>query len=267
MKLNDLYKKYSLVFLVLATCIGILATWYHGNRKQKLPTYFQLSPKKIFDSERTDSRLILLSKDSVQIKEDVYYVIVRLWNRGNTPIQKQDIKQHTTIKLSEEATMLDFEVLDETHPNVTKCTLVRTSNAPNSIIVNFDYLEKGNGIELALYYQAKDEPSVEVESYIADSDTPNNSFENHDDFRPRLALIDLLAMALSGILSYTFFYKNYNKIAKPVEDAIDKIKFSFIRFVLMLVLVASLLGLIVFCGYLIYQFVALFLPDIDNPFA
>lgn len=156
-----------IVSSLLASIIFALIIFVVSRDKSVL-TYEIATNQKLFESENNEA-LIILRKDSQEVKRDIYYIEIEIWNQGNKPIEEQNIKESISFDFGKDIEILNGIKLEETHPNVTKST-IKIDSSRQKIITKFKYLEKGNGIKLKSYYTSSLEKESEIihKGYISE---------------------------------------------------------------------------------------------------
>ncbi len=164
MKWIKKYFKYIWPFLLMVLSIGIAS---YINNKEREPVYaYKYPPSLIYNKEAVTPKIKLIREDSLLIEENVYITNIVLWNKGELPIDKDDIRLPIRFKMSGEGEILDFKIIDETHPEISKFKLVKDADC---IKVDYQYFDPNFGLEIQLVYSGNDSSSVIVEGVVLDN--------------------------------------------------------------------------------------------------
>lgn len=163
--LNFINRNGILSSLIAAAIFALIV--FFINRDKRILTYKIITHEKLFDKEDNTS-FLLFTKDSIRINQNVYFLEIDIWNQGDLAILEQDIRDPFVLKLDKGAAIVTNPKIIETHPNVTN-SIIKLDSIKNSTQLQFDFLEKGNGIKIIQYYSYKNsEPSnVKHNGYIS----------------------------------------------------------------------------------------------------
>jgi len=177
----------------------------------------------------------LLYKDSLTLKKNLYLVSLSFWNEGKTPIIRNDLRKELTISVDSLNEILGEIEINESHKGIIN-TGTEINDANNEISVNFDFLERGNQIDLKFYYIGNDSSRIEMDTYITGGSgvgTPSINYRG------------LFALLISLFLFIAFWAK-LSKYLKDidVDSRINRLK-GFPK------LIASLIFIILVFGAMI----------------
>lgn len=193
--------------------IIVFIVGYFFSREKQIFTYETISNKILFDREDNNS-FIILDKDSLRINSNIYYLEVDLWNQGNIAIEASDLKIPIELKIPKGYQFFENIVIEETHKKITQ-TKFSLNDSLNKLVINFLYLEKGNGIKIKGYYKSKylEACSPEINGYITNQGlikNYNTSFLNKNGW------------IIFGILLFALYFT----VNLTSNDILDKINFQ-----------------------------------------
>ena len=139
----------NLFIAIVGILIGVY--FYYQSRQTKDISYqIDKSASKIYDIKNTSSLIRLIEKDTILIKENVYYVRGKIWNSGNLPIQSNDIRKPLTITLNSCKRILDYKIEKQYEDNTQGFVLTKTNN--NSLKISWKYFDPKNGFSFQVIY-------------------------------------------------------------------------------------------------------------------
>ncbi len=140
---------------ILSLSLGILSlVLYLKDQKVRRISYHISNPVfKIYDKKNATSVIKLVLNDSIPVMDNVYLLTGGIWNDGDLPINKEDLRDSISIKLENCKQILDYKVVSQNDPNVAKFTLTPKSNAELS--VNWKYFDPEYGFSFQIMYVGK----------------------------------------------------------------------------------------------------------------
>lgn len=142
--------------------VGIVI--YITNRNFKLLTYSEIIHEEIYNPS-VDSYLIIFSADSSPVVKNLYLLELDFWNQGNVPIEYDDIKLPIKITLDSIDQIIQPIKIIESHPDLLKLK-TEINDSSHSINSKFEFMDKGIGFKLRLFYEANDKCHYKITSYI-----------------------------------------------------------------------------------------------------
>lgn len=200
----------SLVAAALFSCIVYL---FNSDFKQLV--YSEHLNDNIIDYE-TGKGFRIYTADSVLISNNLYLLRINIWNRGNEPIFKNDVKEQLQLELDSSATIVNNVSVIETHPKITKANI---TNDSNRVFIDFDFLEKKNGIQLNVYYTSNKKAEYKFSGYIANSKGLIKNIEPN-------WLVILCWFLLNGIVIFLIYNYLILRIAQRLSEWFIYIKIS-----------------------------------------
>ncbi len=120
-------------------------------------------PIMVFDSKRSSQKIQLLVSDSIRVEENVYVINIVIWNKGRETIKHDDVRKPIVITVADSSKILDFEVVEETHPGVSGFKLI---DQKNKLHVDWDFFDFGYGFELQLIYSGDNPYKVNIDGHV-----------------------------------------------------------------------------------------------------
>lgn len=211
----DYINKNGIVSSLIASVIFALILFLIS-RDTSILTYEVITNQKLFESSNNEA-LIILNKDSQQIKQDIYYLEIDVWNQGNKEIKLEDIKENFILKFEDEVVILGEFKIEETHPKVSQ-SKVKIDSLQEKIIIINKYLEKGNGVKLMGYYSSISEKPSEIthKGYI----TKGGQIKCYNkSFSQKYSTIIVIVFL---VITSAFAYYSARYVGKFISDIIDK---------------------------------------------
>ncbi len=171
---DDLKKPFNIITLTMTVASVILTiVVYKISQKEGRPTYIvSEAPNKIFDSTISSPKINVRDENFDLVKENIFLVTVTFWNSGTIPIEPSDVRIPVKITISPCERILDYTIVQETKPEVSKFELSEDpDNSPNntskSIIIAWKHMDPNHGIKFEIYYSGKDRGKIEFGGDIA----------------------------------------------------------------------------------------------------
>jgi hypothetical protein len=240
------------------------------SRNKKLLTYKVVIHEKLFETDENMGLKILVN-DSITLDENLFIVEIDLWNQGRRPIEENDIKELFGFKLEEGYQFISNVYLKETHSSVTKAK-IEYNQSKRNILIDFNYLEKRNGIKVKTYYSSEyiEKSKLEPVGYIGQ--TPNiKHFNSTFTFKYGMWVTFILMIIGVIIVWRTSLY-----LTKYIDDVYDKVFGDLIpsKIIKNLISLSVLLAIVVFLVAPYLSKIPLFLYDLiadyfnmDSPFS
>lgn len=191
--------------------IGLITTFYfhYSTREKKELSYNKkLEAFKIYDSEllNKSQSISLYKNDTIKVKENVYISTFALWNSGDLPVDFKDIRKPLVVSFSGVRSILDFGIIKQVDPQVSKFTIRQINH--NSFSFHWKYFDPNDGVKIQIIYTGSDTVSATIDSKIL-----NTTFNEYIPFR-KLEDSSYNLKILSGyfvtlIILIYWWYKNY----------------------------------------------------------
>jgi hypothetical protein len=153
--------------LIAIISLALSVYFYYESKKEKHLAYKIDRPSsKIFDSENSSPAIKLIEKDSVLITKNVYLLTGAIWNNGNLPINKEDLRKKLSIKINYIERILDYKVVQQTEPTISLFKL--TQKNKSTLDIDWAYFDPGYGFKFQLLYIGSENVGFELDGKVLD---------------------------------------------------------------------------------------------------
>ncbi|TRO66799.1 hypothetical protein [Christiangramia sabulilitoris] len=165
-------KSLNFLGLIIGIIGVLLAVYFHfSSIKEKEISYnIQNEALKIYDSDllKENQNIAVYQSDSIKIDKTVYINTFSIWNSGDLPISKNDIRKDLIINFLGVEEILDIQVLKEIDKEVSKFNLIPIDSA--SYKLNWDYFDPKDGLKFQIIYtgNSKVEPQIDTKILLTD---------------------------------------------------------------------------------------------------
>lgn len=215
----------------IGTIVGIigiaLSFYFYFNTREKRAISYTLDTisYKIYDNSLTKGiqKISLYSEDSLKIDRNVYLVTVTIWNSGNIPIEKKDIRKEPILIFKGIDNILDYKIIKEIDPGVSNFKLERLKKS--SFKLDWKYFDPNGGLKIQILYTGNTKLDVELKGKILKTDFNKYvPIKEKKEIKFYLFITPIFLL----ILSYGIFliYKNNNYFLKENTEN-DLTNFSF----------------------------------------
>jgi len=131
--------------------------------KTKEISYNVYSPSyKIYDNETINnaSSLKVLLEDSIKIDRNIYMTTFSIWNTGDLPIDKNDIRSDIVIKFKGINKLINYKIIKEVDKGVSN--IIFTSKNDSIFNLDWRFFDPGNGIKVQLLYTGDETVKCEI---------------------------------------------------------------------------------------------------------
>jgi hypothetical protein len=214
--LEEIKRPFNLFTLLLAI-IGIILSifFYYKSEKVKGISYIiDEPPSLIFDSKNSSSAIKVIEHDSVNINGDVYLLTGSLWNSGDYPISKEDIRLPISLSLGNDNRILDFKITYQKVPNIADFVLIKEN--PNSLNLGWKYFDPGFGFKFQIMYVGSNISNFEINGNILDIKEfrKREKIEQKNDFIKWYLLLAPVGILIISILRFFSHKRNSNQYHK-----------------------------------------------------
>lgn len=234
------------LFVTLISAILAIYFYLESKKESGLSYTYQSQPSLIFNKENALG-LKLYEKDSVLIDKNVYLLKGSIWNSGDFPITKDDIRKNLLIELEGVDRILDFEITKQIDPDVSKFKLEKMS--VNSLGLDWKYFDPNNGFNFQILYIGDNMKGLSVSGKILNIESFSdvqfldmNKKEGYMSFY----FIVLFFISFAVVFFIVYSMLNYNK--KHNKELNDKFIHLFIEktriFALVFILIISFLTIL-----------------------
>jgi uncharacterized membrane protein YjfL (UPF0719 family) len=207
---------------IVTFILGIIASYifYIYSNKEREPVYaIKKEPSLIYDKSAATPRIKLLSDDSLIVNDNVYVASIVIWNNGSLEIQKSDVRKDFIISVSEKAKILDYKILNQVKPEISKFKLIPFQN---TLKLDWDFFDPGFGAEIQLIYSANEKSRIEVDGYVLGNQI--KLIKAKDNNKYQYFKWGLIFSSLSIILFFGFIMQGFiQRIKNPNTNKARKI--------------------------------------------
>ena len=180
---------------VAGTIFGVFS--YFDSKKEIEPVWtIKNQAAKIYDKDNSTPLIRLIREDSTLIDENVFLTSIVLWNAGELPITKADMRKDFTIAFKDSVTLLDYKIVAQTDPLLNKFELIEEETG---LMINWGFFDPGDGAEIQLIYASDTSAQLSINGLVLGSKL-KEVVSKPKDKEP--LLFDLLYLALFGSLLY-----------------------------------------------------------------
>jgi hypothetical protein len=200
---------------LIITVISIILAFYFAKEKKREPVYFvKNKPSLIFDKSNSIPKIKLLVDDSLLITQNVYITTLEVWNKGDLPITKEDIRKDFIIYCSDSLTkILDYKILEEKEKGVSKFKLLPLDRG---LKIDWDYFDPGFGFLFQIIYSGTKSSEVKISGYVLDTEVKPFQKSAGIGKMDRILFYVLIA-CLPCYIGLTWFYYKYRKRFKNMR--------------------------------------------------
>jgi hypothetical protein len=168
----------------------------------------------IFDSRNSTSALKVIEHDSISVNRDVYLLTGSLWNSGDYPISKEDVRVPISLTLSNRCRILDFKITKQKDPTIAGFVLLKEK--PNSLNVGWNYFDPDFGFKFQIMYVGNNISDFKINGKILDIKEFNKieKIEKRNGFLKWFNLLNpivLLGFTIYGVIRYKGSTNRYDK--------------------------------------------------------
>jgi hypothetical protein len=153
---------------LIGLIIGLVS--YLNTVKKKEISYNVFEPAyKIFDNEAIDkeSNLMILTKDSLNIEQNIYLTTIAIWNSGDLTINKSDVRKRIVLKLKGVNKIIDFKLIKEVEAGISKFTY--EVNKDSIYNIDWKFFDPKNGVKFQMLYLGEEKLSGKISGNILET--------------------------------------------------------------------------------------------------
>jgi hypothetical protein len=209
--IQELRKPYNLITFIL-TIFSILISFYFyfkAEKEKALSFNIQEPTSLIFDSKKSVSTITIYEKDSVPIRQNIYLLTGTIWNTGDYPIYKSDLRQPLSISLKTSNRILDYKINKQKDNAIAYFTLKKIDNS--NINIDWKYFDPNYGFKFQVIYVGDSDSGIKLKGKILDI----SEFEQIeitkeiDPYSKYISLVVMLLALINGVfVSKKMFRKN-----------------------------------------------------------
>lgn len=207
--LEEIKRPFNLITLTMALISIMLSIifYYNGKNIKEISYSINNESSLIFDSKNSTSKIKLIEFDSVKIPNNVYLISGTIWNSGNKPILKEDIRKSLTIELSKKSRILDYKIVKEKEKEISKFYLSQICN--NILEVHWSYFDPDYGFYYQIIYTSEDISEINIKGKVLDISDFRKVKPNKSRFTSTLLLLSLSFITI--ILLVIIIIKKYKR--------------------------------------------------------
>lgn len=218
---------------ILFTLISLpfsIFTYIDSHKITQLAYHQHKAISPIFNSKASSNLFVM--KDNKIITNDIYSMLISIWNNGDNPISKSSILHPLTIKIKSENDIIDARVIKASCDTVDAKILNQNDK---EFSVDWSILEKDDSMLLQIIYQGKIDPDLKIESaiigqkHITKIEIPNE-FQSNDNGKSK-SKINILLQFTALLISTFAVTLSMQSIYVVSKKKLDKL-FVFIPAVL-----------------------------------
>jgi hypothetical protein len=157
-----------LIIGLIGLIIGLVS--YLNTVKKKEISYNVFEPAyKIFDNEAIDkeSNLMILTKDSLNIEQNIYLTTIAIWNSGDLTINKSDVRKRIVLKLKGVNKIIDFKLIKGVEAGISKFTY--EVNKDSIYNIDWKFFDPKNGVKFQMLYLGEEKLSGKISGNILET--------------------------------------------------------------------------------------------------
>lgn len=117
---------------------------------------------KIYDNELISqtSTLNFILKDSIDVDQNIFLATFSIWNSGDLPIKKEDLREKIEIKFSGVDKLLDLKVIKEVEEGISEFVLKQVNDSV--FLLDWDFFDPAYGLKIQFIYFGKENIACEI---------------------------------------------------------------------------------------------------------
>ncbi|MES2587676.1 MAG: hypothetical protein V4622_01775 [Bacteroidota bacterium] len=228
---------------IITGVLGIILSFYfYFETKEKHEISFTLDSNsyKIYDNSTSKvlQKISLYQDDTLKINADVYLVSFSIWNSGNMPIEKKDIRKDLCIKFKGINSVLDYRIIKQTDAEVSQFKFKQNKKS-SSFRMDWKYFDPNEGLKIQILYTGKEILQIDFGGKILKTD-----FEKYVPMKEQkeskyLLILGPIALMLLSFLVFSIYKRGDNSF---LNRKLNQPKF---------IKLAKVIVIILFIAYLI----------------
>jgi len=165
--ISEIKKPFNLVTLALTVFSIVLSfLFYNKAKKGKSLSYSLNEPTSlIYDSKNSIPAITIYEKDSIPIKGSIFLLTGTIWNSGDFPILKSDLRMPLSLTLTSNR-ILDYKLIKIKDSTIAKFVLQKTTD--NSLSLDWNYFDPNFGFIFQIIYVGESNPGFELTGKVLD---------------------------------------------------------------------------------------------------
>ena len=170
---DDFKRPLNIISLSVAFGSIVLSIFfYYISQKSREPTYLVSDEiGKVYDSSISSPSITVLDKDSVAIQDDIFLTTATFWNRGEIPIEPEDVRKPVIARISPIRRILDYSIQEQTEPDVAdiRLSLIKepSPDSPSAEIqIDWTHLDPNHGVRFQIIYAGDQDAQITFDGSI-----------------------------------------------------------------------------------------------------
>lgn len=167
MKMWSYIKKTANIIGIILGILGIILSiyFYYKSEKVRDISYSLIKPTSIvYDRQSSTPSIRVIRGDSQVISGNVYLLTGTIWNSGDLPILKEDVRKGLVIRLGGCEQIVDFRIISQNDSSISKFSLNPVNN--NTLKTDWMYFDPNFGFRFQIIYVGNANPECEVDGKI-----------------------------------------------------------------------------------------------------
>tara|TARA_B100000953_G_C18005186_1_gene416323 strand:+ start:709 stop:1506 length:798 start_codon:yes stop_codon:yes gene_type:complete len=253
--------KKSLNFLGLIIGITgiLLAIYFHfsSNKEKEISYNVQNEALKIYDTDllKKYQRISVYQDDSIKIDKTVYINTFSIWNSGDLPISKQDVRKDLIISFLGVEEILDVQILKEIDKEVSGFELIPIDSA--SYKLKWKYFDPKDGVKFQIIYTGESNIKPKIKTKILSTDieeykpTQSKNFQEKGIYSIFIAGTGSIFLML--IVNSLISKRPYNPFTRIKNSKLLELKsYRIIFLVIKIIFLIMLMVYVILFSYLLY---------------
>jgi len=218
--MNKVLNIFGFIIGLIGLVIGIMS--YIDTIKSKELCFNVYSPSyKIFDNEaiKVASSLNIFTSDTIKIDQNIYLTTFSIWNSGDLPIKKEDIRKSLSVHFTGIHKIISYKIIKEVEEGSSEIKFI----SKNDSIFDLDwkYFDPKNGIKVQILYLGEDKIKCQVEGRIFETKfiefIPIQNLRNGAG--PYILIMTIMAIltTLFSINIYVKMFKRNNSFSISID--------------------------------------------------
>lgn len=218
--------------------IGIIS--YVNTVKKKEISYNIYSPSyKVYDNEAINvgKSLNIILSDSTKVNRNIYLTTFSIWNSGDLPINKEDLRKNIEFRFSGIEKVINFNIIKEVENGVSDFQFIPKNDS--IFRLNWKYFDPKNGIKVQIIYFGKEKISCHLDGLLLETEfkefIPIQNMQK--SIKPWMLILLVLVIFY---LVFSSFINLFRKVLIKAQTSTDYI-FNLISPILMFLMTAYII--------------------------
>ncbi|WP_430411557.1 hypothetical protein [Kordia sp.] len=165
---EEIRRPFNILTLTLTVASLILSVFlfFKSQKIKSLSYQIDQTSSIIYDSENSSPKIKLFEKDSILLTENVYLLTGKLWNSGDIPVYKGDVRKDLELQIGSENRILDYKIIKQKDSSIANFSL--TPKGINTLKVNWDYFDPNFSFNFQIIYTGSSNANFTILGKILD---------------------------------------------------------------------------------------------------